>query len=646
MRYPFWLPPIIIVLSVLIVGSPLFAGETQVSRVSYVSGEVSYLRGDLRDSNNWNVLKVNVPLMTGDSLYTSKDGHAEINFGLGNVSQMDQDTGVDIINLTGDIIQLGVNEGNIDLKIRGLPSGGAVEVDTVEAAATVQAVGSYRISAGKDWASYGVVSGELTVSVNNQQITVQPGERLELITRGDEINYSIVSLGDPSPFDNWAAERDGRYDRSISARYVNNDVIGYQDLDDAGHWSETPDYGNVWIPDVPPDWAPYRDGRWIWEDPYGWTWVSYEPWGWAPYHYGRWIHHNRHWCWVPPAPPWYVAPPAVMAITPFYAPALVAFFGGPGWNIGISLGGPAIGWVPLAVGEPYYYPWQPRPAAVNISYMNLTVINAATVVSINTYIGGSVVPLRINPSALIHPPILGIHPKGILPTRASLSVYPQQRGLAPPVSVLNRPMVARLTPPPSPVPFMKKIGEIRSTGRPVLPSPSRGMVGKPFIAPAANIKQGQFISAFTPRTGGSLKPAGQSIVTRQPAPLQGIAPKTGRHGMETPLERPAPAQNSAPVKESPAMQPWRSQQPAGMREMPGAKETPQNLHQNFPQDLHTQPQTRYPSAPAPKIYPQSMPGRNPAPNVQHQLPQNQPQRDNKPWKDEKKQEHPPFGRML
>lgn len=645
MRYPFWLLLTAFAYSVFTSCGVLFASESRVARVSYVSGEVSYLRGDMRDSDNWNDLKINVPLMTGDSLYASKDGHAEINFGLGNTAQMDQETGVDIINLTDGIMQIGLNKGNIDLKVRGLPSGEAVEVDTPEAAATVQDVGSYRIRTGKDWASYGVVSGELNVSVNNQQITVHPGESLELITNGQDINYSIASIGDPSPFDNWAEGRNESYDRSISARYVNNDVIGYQDLDDAGHWSEIPDYGNVWIPDVPPDWAPYRDGRWIWEDPYGWTWVSYEPWGWAPYHYGRWVHHSRHWCWVPPPPPWYAAPPAVMAITPIYAPALVAFFGGPGWNVGISLGGPAIGWVPLAVGEPYYYPWQPRPAAINIRYTNLTIVNAATVVSVNTYISGNVAPLRINPSALIHPPILGIHPRGILPTQASLVIHPQRHGNIPPASIWNRSLVARLTPPPRPIPFTQKLGEIRTTGRPVLPSPSHGMAGKPFIAPATHVRQGQFISAFAPKTSGPLKPIGPNSAIAHPSPLQNINPVTSHHGMEA---APNLFKKPSQTQERPAMQPWRSQTPSGSRETPVIKEMPQQPHIQ-PQ----QPQIRYPErpqTPAPHIYPQTpRPNVYQAPEVHREPPQQTPQNHtspNNPWKDEKKQEHPPFGKML
>ncbi|MGQ9498817.1 MAG: hypothetical protein ACUVQ6_00295 [Dissulfurimicrobium sp.] len=36
-------------------------------------------------------MKINVPLMTCDSLYASKDGYAEIDFGLGNITQIDEE---------------------------------------------------------------------------------------------------------------------------------------------------------------------------------------------------------------------------------------------------------------------------------------------------------------------------------------------------------------------------------------------------------------------------------------------------------------------------------------------------------------------------------------------------------------------------
>jgi hypothetical protein len=83
-------------------------------------------------------------------------------------------------------------------------------------------------------------------------------------------------------FDRWASERDRR--GAVSARYVSRDVVGYEDLDDHGSWRAAEGYGNVWVPRVAADWAPYRDGHWAWVEPWGWTWVDDAPWGFAVSH--------------------------------------------------------------------------------------------------------------------------------------------------------------------------------------------------------------------------------------------------------------------------------------------------------------------------------------------------------------------------
>ena len=94
----------------------------------------------------------------------------------------------------------------------------------------------------------------------------------------------------PDSWDHWNDERDRYLESARSPKYVSPDVAGAEDLDQYGQWTQDPNYGNVWAPNVGPGWAPYQDGRWVWEDYYGWTWVSYDPWGWAPYHYGRWFY--------------------------------------------------------------------------------------------------------------------------------------------------------------------------------------------------------------------------------------------------------------------------------------------------------------------------------------------------------------------
>ena len=86
--------------------------------------------------------------------------------------------------------------------------------------------------------------------------------------------------------------------------------------------------------------------RWVWVRPWGWTWVDEAPWGFAPFHYGRWVHWGGRWGWWPGA---YVA-------RPVFAPALVAWVGSSNWGVSVNVGGPAIGWVPLAPRE-VYVPW-------------------------------------------------------------------------------------------------------------------------------------------------------------------------------------------------------------------------------------------------------------------------------------------------
>jgi len=81
--------------------------------------------------------------------------------------------------------------------------------------------------------------------------------------------------------------------------YVDTQVF-YDQLSPYGQWMDYPDYGNVWIPNAGPGFAPYEtNGQWVMTE-YGWTWISDYSWGWAPFHYGRWDFDARlGWFWIP-----------------------------------------------------------------------------------------------------------------------------------------------------------------------------------------------------------------------------------------------------------------------------------------------------------------------------------------------------------
>jgi Family of unknown function (DUF6600) len=74
----------------------------------------------------------------------------------------------------------------------------------------------------------------------------------------------------------------------------------YQELEQYGRWIDHPRWGDVWSPDVDPDWRPYTMGNWSYTEDNGWYWVSEEPFGWAVFHYGRWVlDPDDGWLWIP-----------------------------------------------------------------------------------------------------------------------------------------------------------------------------------------------------------------------------------------------------------------------------------------------------------------------------------------------------------
>ncbi|MBL7713156.1 MAG: hypothetical protein JNL13_11845 [Chitinophagaceae bacterium] len=124
----------------------------------------------------------------------------------------------------------------------------------------------------------------------------------------------------------------------------------YDDLSPYGQWIQDPQYGYVWLPDVPADFRPYyTNGYWT-NTQYGNTWVSGYDWGWAPFHYGRWTYDNYYgWLWIPDtewAPAWV----SWRSSNDYYGWAPM----GPGINININLGRIPVDWW-VFINPGYFY---------------------------------------------------------------------------------------------------------------------------------------------------------------------------------------------------------------------------------------------------------------------------------------------------
>jgi DNA segregation ATPase FtsK/SpoIIIE-like protein len=313
----------------------------RVARLNYISGPVDFRPAG---ADEWMAAPLNRPLTTGDTLWADADARAELHLGSTAV-RLGQRTSFTLLNLDDETTQIRLAEGSLIVRVRHLEDREVFEIDTPNSAFTVIQPGLYRVDVnpGNRTTTIAVRVGEGEVSAGTQVYPLRAGQSSRLVST-DQLSYDILPDTDSDEFDRWALARDRHEDRVIAAGRLSPEIIGYEDLDNYGQWQTYDDYGAVWVPRVDADWAPYCYGHWSWINPWGWTWIDDAPWGFAPFHYGRWIHSRLGWAWVPT--------PA--QTRPAYAPALVAWVGGRGWDSGMAIGGRrAIGWVPLAPGEVY-----------------------------------------------------------------------------------------------------------------------------------------------------------------------------------------------------------------------------------------------------------------------------------------------------
>ena len=541
----------------------------RVARLSYSKGEVSFSPAGTDD---WVSAVLNRPLTIGDKLWTDKDGRAELQVGTA-VLYLSGETGFSFLNLDDHMMQVRLTEGTLNLRVRRLGDDESIEVDTPNLAFSVLRPGSYRISVNEagDTTVINVREGQGEVTGGGSAYSVHPDEQ-GYFTGTDSLNADIQPLPDEDDFDHWCTEREMRAEHAPARRYVSDDVIGYEDLDDYGGWRPEPEYGTVWFPHTTMvGWAPYRFGHWVWVSPWGWTWVDDAPWGFAPFHYGRWIFVRGAWGWVP-CPPRAVA---VAYVRPVYAPALVAWVGGPHFGVGIAVGGGVgvgvnVGWFPLGPREvfvPSYHVSRTYVNNVNISnttvnqtvvnnyynttivnknvnvnntnvtnvhYVNQTVPGAVTATSGQTFtsarpVGSNLV--AVNQREIAAAPVAVTAPAVAPPKQAVLGAGAVSN-VHPPAALQTRQVVAKTAPPPAPLPFAQRQAAIQANqGRPISIAESRQLemqhaqtnarVAPVRIAPAAAV--------VTPHVNNNVpNNANRPPAVNTPQNVRGVQPENGQ----------------------------------------------------------------------------------------------------------------------
>lgn len=320
----------------------------RVGRVADAQGPVWWF--DL-EQGQWLEAQRNRPVTAGDRIATGRDARAEVRIGSTSF-RLAEGTEVEWLRLDDDRVRVQLHRGSMAVRLRSRDIAAETEFGTDEAWFQPQRGGLYRLDRQDDTTWVGPWRGELRV-MGEPGLAIDSGQRLQLWREGPQrqLRERPVAVLDDA-FAAWVLRDDRAEERTASAAYVSPEMTGFEDLDRHGRWENHPEYGAVWFPTaVAVDWVPYRHGRWMWIRPWGWTWVDDAPWGFAPFHYGRWVTVRGRWCWVPGT---YVSRPA-------YAPALVAWIGGPPLGIGIRVGAPALSWVPLAPWEVYHPHYRVSP---------------------------------------------------------------------------------------------------------------------------------------------------------------------------------------------------------------------------------------------------------------------------------------------
>ena len=315
----------------------------RVGRLADMQGQVWWF--DPQDGQ-WNEAERNRPLTGGDRISTAPQAHAELRIG-STVLRLGGATELEVLALDDQRMSFQLHSGSLALRVRSREVAEEIELVTDEARLRPLRSGHYRLDRIDDTSHAGSWRGSLRID-DADGFVVDTGQRVELWREGSsrELRHAWASLPDDS-FGEWAVRSDQRDERSAATRHVSPEMTGAEDLDRYGRWDRHPEYGALWFPlEVHAGWVPYRDGRWVWARPWGWTWVDAAPWGFAPFHYGRWVNWRGRWGW------W----PGDYVVRPVFAPALVAWVGGAHWGVSINIGGPAIGWVPLAPRE-VFVPW-------------------------------------------------------------------------------------------------------------------------------------------------------------------------------------------------------------------------------------------------------------------------------------------------
>ena len=185
----------------------------RVGRIAEFAGQL-YLSPEDR-ATEWQPIGLNYPVSSGDNLWVSGDGRAEVDYG-GGQFRLAGDTNVHVSRLDENRVALFIAQGRVIVRVRVLDAGDSARIDAPTSQIQLTRPGLYRIDVVPDRQSTYVTvrEGEAVVTLASGAQQTLPGQTA--IVAGPDPQYAEVRNGvNQDDFDAYGLSRDRRYERPV-----------------------------------------------------------------------------------------------------------------------------------------------------------------------------------------------------------------------------------------------------------------------------------------------------------------------------------------------------------------------------------------------------------------------------------------------
>ena len=236
-------------------------GAATPARISYIDGDVSFWRPGAEE---WTPTRVNMPLAPGDTLYTGPNGKVEVQIGPRAFVRAASGTQIGLDNQEAGFVQFRVTAGRASVDLRELARAQTVELDTPNAAFTIERTGYYHADVSEDSTTFQTQRGGSATMTPAGGVAGTVAASLQVVVTGaDAPRVDVGPRPGLTEWDRWNYQRTDELVNSPSARYVGPGIYGTHELDRHGSWRTVESYGSVWVPRaVATSWTPYSTGRW------------------------------------------------------------------------------------------------------------------------------------------------------------------------------------------------------------------------------------------------------------------------------------------------------------------------------------------------------------------------------------------------